>query len=217
MIKEAILIAGGVAVHGARKVVKKTGKKIEEVQKQRFGKVIEQNKQEEKDHEQLWVEEEIVKKRKLLEQRVYHQYSIHSLDDQLLYLARGGLIKGWRKVEVHNGESEKLAFIEETGDSYSEKRSHPEYSIFIGGARADLARQVYEGNESYIELSHKKWKLHMDKNGVSKITDSEGFVLLEVEKKIGKRQLLNLYTDDNKLCILLFLTGMVHTLQETKK
>ena len=62
MIKEAILIAGGVAVHGARKVVKKTGEKIEEVQKQRFGKVIEQNKQEEKDHEQLWVEEEIVKK-----------------------------------------------------------------------------------------------------------------------------------------------------------
>ncbi|MBR3517602.1 MAG: hypothetical protein IKO10_14965 [Lachnospiraceae bacterium] len=212
MIKEAILIAGGVAIHGAGKVVKKTGEKIDEMQKERFNKVVEQNKKAEIEHEQIWMEEELVKKRKLLEEKVYHQYDFYNLDNELVYCTRGGIIKGRRKVEIHTGAHEKLAFIEETGATFAEEKDHPEYSIFVGGARVDVARLTYEGKEAYLELDHKKWRLYFDKNGVQKIVDAEGVLMLEVEKQIAKRRMISIYTEDRRMCILLFLAGIVHRL-----
>lgn len=214
MIKELVLIAGGAAIHGAGKVVKMTGEKINEIQKDRFEKVVEQNRNSETDHEQVWVEEEIIKKRKLLEEKVYHQYNIYTVDNQPLYRARAGIIKGVKRMEIHNGTQDKIAFIEATGDILSEKKRYPEYSIFIGGARADMAKIAYDGNTPFLELNHKKWKVLYDKNDIEKIIDADGFTLLDVEKKIAKRQLLNIYTDDQKLCVLLFLAGMLNELKE---
>lgn len=214
MIKELVIIAGGAAIHGAGKVVKLTGEKINEVQKDRFKKVVEQSKNSETDHEQIWLEEDIIKKRKLLEERVYHQYNIYTVENQPIYRARAGIIKGVKRMEIHNGTQDKIAFIEATGDILSEKKRYPEYSIFIGGARADTARIAYDGNTPFLELSHRKWKVLFDKNDIEKIVDGDGFTLLEVEKKIARRQLLNIYTDEQKLCVLLFLAGMLNGLTE---
>ena len=52
------------------------------------------------------------------------------------------------------------------------------------------------------------------KEDIEKIIDADGFTLLDVEKKIAKRQLLNIYTDNQKLCVLLFLAGMLNELKE---
>ena len=39
--------------------------------------------------------------------------------------------------------------------------------------------------------------------GYRLIVDGDGFVMMEVETKIGKRCLLNVYTDEQKTCVLL--------------
>ncbi len=210
MIKEAILIAGGAAVAGVGKAVKKTGEKINEVQKERFNKVVEQKKNVEIDHEQIWVDEQVIKKRKLLEEKVYHQYCFFTMENQMLFRARSGVIKGKRKAEIQNPAQEKIASIEETGTLVDGDREHSEYSIFIGGARIDIARQEYDGTRPYMELGHKKWKLYFDKGGVKKVTDSEDNVLMEMEKKIGQRCLFNLYTDEQEMIVLLYVAARLN-------
>ena len=77
-----------------------------------------------------------------------------------------------------------------------------------------MAKIAYDGNTPFLELNHKKWKALYDKNDIEKIIDADGFTLLDVEKKIAKRQLLNIYTDNQKLCVLLFLAGMLNDLKE---
>ena len=208
MLDKLLVFAAAEVLDGAGKAVKKVGEKVNDIQKDTFEKYVEHNTKKADVYEQVWLEESSVIKNGFISDKECRKYCIYNMDDQLIYEAISGNIEKRVSLNIKDCNGNAIASVSETGSILD--KLNAEYEISVNGISTYTAKIDYNCLKPAIELKEKDWKLCYDIGGVKNIVDNHDTVIAEVNKKIGKRRLISIYSKEKRLCILLILVGIIN-------
>lgn len=208
MFEHLLAVVAAEAIDKTSEVAKGIGEKVSNVQKAAFEKVVEHNKEKTNAGIQVWLEESSIIKKGFASEKEYRKYCVYNMQDHLLYQAITGNIEKRVSLSITDGSDNSIATVTE-GGSFMDKLN-AEYRISVGDFNTYTAIIDYNQLKPCIELRSKDWKLNYDLIGVKSITDGNNCTLAEVNTKIGKRRLINIYTNESRLCIILIIIGIVN-------
>ena len=211
MFENLLLATAAKVADEAGKAVKTVGEKVNDLQNNTFEKYVEFNGKNKNDCQKVWMEESSVIKKVIASQTEFRKFFVFNMENELIYEALSGNIEKRVSLTVNDGAGNCRGKVWETGSFLN--KLNAEYSISLDGYDTVKARIDYNTLIPSIELNCPDWKLCYFLGSVAKIVDSNNSVIAEIDKKIGKRRLISIYTNESRLCIVLIMVGILNNVR----